>query len=258
MNRLQCVRPSHRWGRRHSLRGVVVLAMVLAVLLAGALALVMQGVQRQRDENERVRVTVERMERIQTALCAYYRLNGSLPSAVTPPAPVPTRSNVPRVLGWYGNAGALDALGLSVEDVTDGWGRLFTVFQSNGCPGSLPIDTNGDGIPEILNACVVLISHGPSGRGGFLSQATTGAQLTWTGPLPSGAGSPANGAGGEWRNTRSNGSGAPQSPPLAAAAPTAACTVFPGDRQNPDHPCHFDDLVRYFTSDTGGNEPLCR
>lgn len=247
MNRSHRVQPLHRGSQARYARGMVVLAMALAVMLVGALALLMQAVQRQRDETERMRVTIERMERIRTALCAYYRLNDNLPAAISP-SPTPARANVPRVLGWYGRTGTLAQLGLSVEDVTDGWGRLITVFLEGNCNSSpFAVDGNGDGdavdTGEANAACVVLISHGPSGRGAFLPQRTPGGQLPWMGPLPSGAGSPTNGAGGEWRNTQANMTGGPLNSPLASAAPNAACT---GDRQDPNDPCHFDDVVRYY------------
>lgn len=268
MNRPHRVQRLHWGSQARYARGMVVLAMALAVMLVGALALLMQAVQRQRDETERMRVTIERMERIRTALCAHARLSPSGNDLPAPPplSPSPARSAVPLVLGWYGGAGtaALGQLGLSVEDVTDGWGRLFTVFLKGNCNSSpFAVDGNGDGdavdAGEANAACVVLISHGPSGRGAFLPQETPGGQLPWMGPLPSGAGSPTNGAGGEWRNTRANNAGGPQDPPLAAAAPNAACT---GDRQDLNDPCHFDDVVRYYDGvdknlHPASQKPLC-
>lgn len=252
MNRSHRVQPLHRGSRARYARGMVVLAMALAVMLVGALALLMQAVQRQRDETERMRVTLERMERIRTALCAYYRLNNNLPAAISP-SPTPARANVPRVLGWYGGTGTLAQLGLSVEDVTDGWGRLITVFRNDTCPGSLQIDTHGNGSADVTNACVVLISYGPSGRGAFLPQETPGGQLPWMGPLPPNPGGTTNGAGSEWRNTQANMTGGPLNSPLASAAPNAACT---GDRQDPNDPCHFDDVVRYYGL-MGASPSLC-
>ncbi|WP_153004445.1 hypothetical protein [Tepidimonas taiwanensis] len=241
---------------------MVVLAMALAVLLAGAVALVMQVVQRQRDETERMRVTLERMERIRTALCGYARLNNNaLPAPPSLPSLTPTRANAPHVLGWYGGTGTgtLARLGLSVEDVTDGWGRLFTVFLGVDCSSpTIRVDVDGDGTQVPNNACVVLISHGPSGRGAFLPQQTSGGQLPWLGPLPPNPGSTTNGTGGEWRNTQNNSGSATQ--PLAYAAPNAACTSNPEERLDPALPCHFDDVVRYYDkvnpADTG-ERPLC-
>jgi hypothetical protein len=94
----------------------------------------------------------------------------------------------------------------------------------------------------LANACVVLISHGRTGRGGLLPRDSS-AGLAWVGPAPTNPGTTAQGSGAEWRNTLSTSGGTGQ-PPYQAAAPQAGCTG--GPRDDPGSPCHFDDIVRYF------------
>jgi hypothetical protein len=235
-----------RWARA---RGVAVVGIMVSLVLAAAVALATQLMQRVIDAREREQLTLARMERIRVALCAYHRLNSGFPAGPPPsPTPTPAYANHVAPVGWLdhsGNAqGWMKSLGLSIEDVTDGWGRLISV-QSGGpnCTvNNLYVDTDGDGTQAAPNACVVLISHGRTGYGAYFTQATA-AGLPWQGPAPT-PGGPANGAGAERRNTLStSGTG---TEPYQTVAPQAACTG--GPRDDPNSPCHFDDIVRYYTN----------
>lgn len=241
-------------------RGVVAVGIVLALLASAAVALAAQALQRALDAREREVVTLQRMERIRIALCAYHRLSSSatpLTDALGPP-PVNLPLNRIRPLGWV-NPGdvpsaSLRQLGLSVEDVTDGWGRLIAVRTTGACTGSSPtieVDTDGDGVSDLppgQKACVVLVSHGRTGRGAAMPQALAPDQLSWVQPLPGPGASPAQGEGAEWRNSRSDSGAVGQ--PYQAVAPR--CST---DNTNPDSSCHFDDVVRWYGA--AGLHALC-
>ncbi len=255
-------------------RGMVAASMVLSLMLAAAVALAAQLLKRATEAQERESLTMQHMERIRAALCSYHLLHNGfpnsgtldLPGRITPPStPGVEPSNLPPgslpPLGWTNPDGSpslsLQHLGLGPDDVTDGWGRLIAVRLSNSCATNadpLQIDLDGDGIDDTgsTKACVVLISHGRTGRGAALPQASAPNVLAWLVP-PAAGSSPADGEGAEWRNTRRN---LPASSPYQAVAPR--CTT---DRSNPDSPCHFDDRVVWFdkvkSSDTG-SRPLCR
>lgn len=233
-----------RWARP---RGVAVVGIMVSLMLAAAVALAMQLMQRAVDAREREQLTLARMERIRVALCAYHRLNSGFP-ATPPPSPTPTPAYANHVapVGWLDNSGGaqgwMTSLGLSIEDVTDGWGRLISVRPGGpNCTVNLYVDTDGDGTQAAPNACIVLISHGRTGYGAYFTQATA-AGLPWQNPAPT-PGGPANGAGAERRNTLStSGTG---TEPYQTVAPQAACTG--GPRDDPNSPCHFDDIVRSYT-----------
>jgi hypothetical protein len=237
-----------RWARA---RGVAVVGIMVSLVLAAAVALATQLMQRVIDAREREQLTLARMERIRVALCAYHRLNGGFPASPPPsPTPTPAYANHISPVGWVDNSGGaqgwMKPLGLSIEDVTDGWGRLISVRPgvSNCNANDLYVNTNGDGAPDTPtpNACIVLISHGRTGRGAYFPRETAPGLLPWQGPAPT-PGGPANGAGAERRNTLStSGTG---TEPYQTVAPLATCTG--GPRDDPNSPCHFDDIVRYYT-----------
>lgn len=242
-------------------QGMVAVSITLTLMLSAAVALAWQLWQRAGDLQAREALTLQRMERIRAALCAYHRLNNGfshLPGRDSPsnePVNLPAGALPP--LGWANPNGepsaSLQRLGLSPEEVTDGWGRLITVRLSDQCPSApaqgRQVDLNGDGVGDLdagALACVVLISHGRTGRGAALPQASATDQLVWL-PAPVSGGSPAQGEGAEWRNT--------QRSPSAYQTVTPRC---PTDNTNPDSPCHFDDIVIWFDTLTGGTQPLCR
>ncbi|MDM7456421.1 MAG: hypothetical protein P3W97_004000 [Tepidimonas sp.] len=235
---------------------------MLSLMLAGAVALAMQLLQRASDAQAREALTLQRIERIRGALCAYHLIHNGFPDLPgrNPPTSTPLiePANLPPghlpPVGWANPGGAPSAslrrLGLSPDDVTDGWGRLISVRLSAACPAAadpLAVDQNGDGSGDVANACVVLISHGRTGRGAALPQASPAANnLVWL-PAPLAGSSPTAGEGAEWRNTRRTAS------PYQTVAPQCA-----SDRTNPDSPCHYDDVVAWFDALSGGGKALCR
>jgi hypothetical protein len=245
-----------RWARP---RGVAVVGIMVSLMLAAAVALAMQLMQRAVDAREREQLTLARMERIRVALCAYHRLNSGFP-ATPPPSPTPTPAYANHIspVGWLDNSGNaqgwMKSLGLSIEDVTDGWGRLISVRPGGpNCTVNLYVDTDGNGTQAAPNACVVLISHGRTGYGAYFTQATA-AGLPWQNPAPT-PGGPANGAGAERRNTL-NTSGNTASP-FQSAPPLESCIDPSASRDQPQSYCHFDDLVRWFDGVSTGSQPLC-
>jgi len=205
-------------------RGILVVGLMVVLVTAAAVALAMQMGSQSKDSLAREATTLANMERIRVALCAYYKLNNTLLSPVTPP------STTCKVLAYEGNYNNLRDLGLPFDAVIDGWGRPISYRFESLC--NIPIDTNGNGTRDD-NVCVVLISHGRTGVGGCLPN---GKQPS----LPDGSGSPTNGAGAEWRNASHH-----NLQPYQSSAPGPLCS---GNRIDPSAgPCHFDDIVRSYT-----------
>jgi hypothetical protein len=218
-------------------RGILVVGLMVALVTTAAVALAMRMASQSKDSLARETTTLANMERIRLALCAYYKLNDNkpnkLPNSVTPP------STTCRVLAYKEDStgnyiGNLADLGLPFDAVIDGWGRLISYWPDPSC--NIQIDTNGNGrtndVNDVNNACVVLISHGRTGVGGCLPN---GKQPS----LPDGSGNLTGGAGAERRN-------ADHSQPYQSVAPGPSCS---GSRIDPfAGPCHFDDIVRFYTS----------
>jgi type II secretory pathway pseudopilin PulG len=216
-------------------RGILVVGLMVALVTAAAVALAMQMVSQSKDSLAREATTLANMERIRVALCAYYKLNNKLPGPVTPP------STTCKVLAYKEDStgkyiGSLADLGLPFDAVIDGWGRLISYWSESNIPideSNIPIDKTGDGKPDYDDnkVIVVLISHGRTGVGGCLPNGT---QLS----LPDGSGNSTGGAGAEWRN-------AVHRQPYQSVAPGPSCS---GNRTDPfAGPCHFDDIVRFYT-----------
>lgn len=223
--------------------GMVLLSVALTLGLTAAVTVALQMVQRGQEENRRVRATLEHMERIRKAVCAFDKLvSAGLPTQA--PTPSPARPNPPELIEADPNStGNLVQLGLSFADTIDGWGRLISVFHKFPCnsTANLQVDIDGDGSADVANACLVLVSHGKTGYGAFLPSGSG----AWMQPLPTDSGINTGGSRAEWRNTQSNSGTSSQ--PLAAAPPQLACSS-PLPRTDPASPCHFDDIVRYYTA----------
>jgi len=217
-------------------RGSLVVGLMVALVTAAAVALAMQMGSQGKDSLAREATTLANMERIRVALCAYYTLNNGqsspLPLSVNPPS---TTCSVLAYEVSPGNyIGKLADLGLPFDAVIDGWGRLISYRFEPSC--NIPIDSNGDGTPDVNDVCVVLISHGRTGVGGCLPN---GKQPS----LPDGSGSPTQGAGAEWRNAFHH-NPLLNSQPYQSSAPGPSCS---GNRIDPfAGPCHFDDIVRFY------------
>jgi hypothetical protein len=123
------------------------LPFALTILIMGSSSLLLQALTQTSEPLAQQRLTEKRMARIENALKAYWLSHqcGSLPSTPSglPSAPAP---EVP----WR-------ALGLQEDDKFDAWGRLFTFRQT---PGGLTV--SGSAVRWAL------VSHGPSGLGGWL------------------------------------------------------------------------------------------
>lgn len=184
-------------------RGGIIMPMILSILVLGASTLALQAARQARQPLADQRTTEQRMDRVEDALKAYWLTHqcNQLPATAAglPSAPAP---EVP----WR-------ELGLQADDRLDAWGRLITYRQA-----AAGLTVSGTA------ARWALVSHGPSGLGGWLP---SGSQKL---PLP------AAGNAQETANVQS----ATTLFQLPGFAPTdidAATAVN-----------HFDDMVRFGVS----------
>lgn len=164
----------NRYRLAGSQRGGVALLMAVGLLAVGATTLTLKLTQSQTTPLQRQNLTQQRLARVDQALKAYWAshtctapdaANGALAdtvaasgvaNAVTPAAN--------RVVPWR-------TLGLPPDDAVDAWGRRITYHQA----AAVSVDTNGDGVADVTDASWVLVSHGPSGLGGWVPAANQAA-----------------------------------------------------------------------------------
>lgn len=178
--------------------------MMLSVLVLGASTLALQAARQTRQPLADQRTTEQRMDRIEKALKAYWLMHqcNQLPATAAglPSAPAP---EVP----WR-------ELGLQADDRLDAWGRLITYRQA-----AAGLTVSGTA------ARWALVSHGPSGLGGWLP---SGSQKL---PLP------AAGNVQETANVQS-------ATTLFQLPGFAPADIDPASATN-----HFDDMVRFGDDD---------
>lgn len=185
--------PSHN-GIRALSSGFTLVEMAVVVVVMGILLTLGLRMTQATQNNAAWAETKLKQDRIKVALIAFMRTNGRLPC---PDAALPPTGAEPLPIGnCLVNAGRgvlpWQALGLSVNDVQDGWSNFFTYRVANGTPpgnrnwtlrvgataftlqefvapsAALTIRERSDlGVLSTLttNAVVAIISHGKNGLG---------------------------------------------------------------------------------------------
>jgi hypothetical protein len=156
--------------RRGAQRGGVLLIMAASILALAASTLVIRQASNSAVPLTQQALTQQRMAHVHQALKAYWAAHAcsapepadgavaddaaaaGVSSAATPAAN--------RVVPWR-------TLGLRSDDALDGWGRRLT-YQQDATFAQTRVDTTGDGVAEVIDARWVLVSHGPSGLGGWV------------------------------------------------------------------------------------------
>lgn len=199
-------------------RGGLILLMVAVVLTLAASTLALKFANNPGAPLAQTALTQRKLHRIEKALQAFcFSHNNTLPDpangALSEDVAQAGVSNFAtpvanRVLPWR-------TLGLTAEEGRDAWGRKFTYATG----------PNVDGLPALW----VVVSHGPSGLGGWLVAMSPQAALRQP-PFPPVSASEANNMQGPFQKR-------PANAPLGMLAAT--------------DPAHFDDILMYATTGAG-------
>lgn len=133
---------------RTQMTGFTLVEMAVVVVLMGIMMTLGLRMLQATQNNAARSTTQQKQERIKLALVAFLRTNGRLPcpdSALPPTGAEPASClvNAGRgVLPWQ-------TLGLSVDDVQDGWSNLFTYRVANRTPATSSNWTIKAGLPAV-------------------------------------------------------------------------------------------------------------
>ena len=170
-----------------SLIEIAVVLAILSIILAGVVPYITEATK-SADVND----TLERIERIELALAAYYNANGGLPCPADLTAAITATEfgrKAPALaddcdISGFGSVGnqksALIAkgavpnkdLGLPDEFAFDRWGRRLSYFVTlDSIDSAVPaagsiIIHDASGAPRVSDALFAIVSHGPNGHGG--------------------------------------------------------------------------------------------
>ena len=222
-----------RFSSVRSQGGLVALLLAVAILTTVATTLVIRQANSVSASGNKIAVTKQRLEAIRHSLIDFATVNNRLPCpaaanvdsglANQPPIPnPPVACNV--VAGTVGTV-PWNALGIPSIESFDGWGRKISYHAyrpDNLDPGGAAINVNDASAGLVGSIAFVLISHGATGYGAWLSGGTQMGLL------------PAN--PGNVQETANR-----QISPTYYRSLYSAATVVPSANN------HFDDEVVYMT-----------